>query len=114
MQRKSLDALKALNEHHLEATGDPEVAAHQLFRDGLPDADLSPELMDISKESKETLEMYGVTGRASFAMNCLLARRLVSAACASYSSSISLGITTARLRRAFAANASRPIRRRRL
>ena len=29
-------------------------------------------------------------GRASFAMNCLLARRLVSAACASYSSSINL------------------------
>ena len=26
MQRKSLDALKALNEHHLEATGDPEIA----------------------------------------------------------------------------------------
>jgi arylsulfatase A-like enzyme len=38
----------------------------------------APELMDISKESKETLEMYGVApGRASFAMNCLLARRLV-------------------------------------
>jgi len=38
----------------------------------------APELMDVSTESKETLEMYGVTpGRASFAMNCLLARRLI-------------------------------------
>jgi uncharacterized protein (DUF1501 family) len=38
----------------------------------------APELMDISKESKETLEMYGAEpGKASFANNCLLARRLV-------------------------------------
>ena len=34
--------------------------------------------MDISKESKQTLEMYGAEpGKASFANNCLLARRLV-------------------------------------
>jgi len=38
----------------------------------------APELMDISKESKETLEMYGAEpGKSSFANNCLLARRLV-------------------------------------
>jgi hypothetical protein len=38
----------------------------------------APELMDISKESKETLESYGAEpGKASFANNCLLARRLV-------------------------------------
>jgi uncharacterized protein (DUF1501 family) len=38
----------------------------------------APELMDLSKESKETLEMYGAEpGKASFANNCLLARRLV-------------------------------------
>lgn len=36
-----------------------------------------PELMDVSKESKETLELYGATpGDGSFASNCLLARRL--------------------------------------
>jgi uncharacterized protein (DUF1501 family) len=34
--------------------------------------------MDISKESRQTLDMYGATpGKASFANNCLLARRLV-------------------------------------
>ena len=54
MQRKSLDALKALNEHHLEATGDPGRHAHQLFRDGFRIQTSAPELMDISKESKET------------------------------------------------------------
>jgi arylsulfatase A-like enzyme len=38
----------------------------------------APELMDIGKESKETLAMYGaVPGKASYANNCLLARRLI-------------------------------------
>ena len=37
-----------------------------------------PEVMDLSKEDKKTIEMYGATpGGASFANNCLLARRLV-------------------------------------
>ncbi len=37
-----------------------------------------PELADISKEPPEIQEMYGTTpGKASFANNCLLARRLV-------------------------------------
>ena len=36
-----------------------------------------PELMDISKEPKEVLELYGAEpGKGSFANNCLLARRL--------------------------------------
>lgn len=36
-----------------------------------------PELMNVSKESKETLELYGCTpGDGSYASNCLLARRL--------------------------------------
>jgi len=36
-----------------------------------------PELMDISKEPKDILEMYGAEpGKASYANNCLLARRL--------------------------------------
>jgi uncharacterized protein (DUF1501 family) len=37
-----------------------------------------PELMDLSQEPAETLELYGAKpGEASFANNCLLARRLV-------------------------------------
>jgi hypothetical protein len=36
-----------------------------------------PDLMDIAKEPKEVLEMYGAEpGKPSFANNCLLARRL--------------------------------------
>lgn len=38
----------------------------------------APELMDITKESKETLALYGAeVGKPSYAANCLLARRLV-------------------------------------
>jgi uncharacterized protein (DUF1501 family) len=38
----------------------------------------APELMDLSGESEATIEMYGAKkGAASFANNCLLARRLV-------------------------------------
>ena len=38
----------------------------------------TPELMDLAKESKQTLEMYGAEpGKGTFANACLLARRLV-------------------------------------
>ena len=61
MQRKSLDALKALNEHHLELTGDPEIVTRiNSFEMAYRMQTSAPELMDVSKESKETLEMYGV------------------------------------------------------
>ena len=79
MQRQSLDTLKRLNEHHLEITGDPEIATRiNSFEMAYRMQTSAPELMDISSESKETLEMYGAEpGKASFANNCLLARRLV-------------------------------------
>jgi Protein of unknown function (DUF1501) len=38
----------------------------------------APELIDLGKETRQTLEMYGAApGQSSFANNCLLARRLV-------------------------------------
>jgi uncharacterized protein (DUF1501 family) len=79
MQRQSLDVLKELNERHLAVTGDAEIATRiNSFEMAYRMQESAPELMDISNESKETLEMYGVTpGKASYAMNCLLARRLV-------------------------------------
>ena len=79
MQRKSLDTLKALNEHHLDVWGDPEIATRiNSFEMAYRMQSSAPELMDITKESKETIEMYGAEpGKASFANNCLLARRLV-------------------------------------
>src|SRR5580700_9511674 len=79
-QRADLDALRDLNEQHLEKTHDREIAArinsYELaFRMQMA----APELLDFSKESAETLEMYGVNQEPTkpFATNCLLARRLV-------------------------------------
>jgi len=79
-QRADLDALRDLNEQHLQKTGDLEIASrinsYELaFRMQMA----GPELLDFSKESPATLEMYGVNREPSkaFATNCLLARRLV-------------------------------------
>ncbi|MDB6052932.1 MAG: hypothetical protein JWN25_455 [Verrucomicrobiales bacterium] len=79
MQRQSLDLLREINEHHLALTGDPEIATRiNSFEMAYRMQTSAPELMDLGQESKETLTMYGAEpGKASFANNCLLARRLV-------------------------------------
>ncbi|MFN7944492.1 MAG: DUF1501 domain-containing protein [Blastocatellia bacterium] len=79
MQRQSLDTIKSLNQHQLELSGDPEIATRiSSFEMAYRMQASAPELMDLSKESKQTLEMYGVTpGQSSYAANCLLARRLI-------------------------------------
>ena len=98
-RRATLDALAKLNEMHAKALGDPEtvtrIAQYELAYRMQTEA---PKVMDISKEPKEILEMYGaVPGYVSpaetaadprtlykgtdptLANNCLLARRLVEA-----------------------------------
>jgi hypothetical protein len=79
LQRNSLDALHQLNQARAGITGDPEIATRiNSFEMAFRMQAVAPDLMDISKESKETLELYGAEpGKASFANNCLLARRLV-------------------------------------
>ncbi len=79
MQRDSLDALKHLNEKRLGTVGDPEIATRiNSFELAYRMQTSAPELMDLSKESKETLEMYGAEpGKSSYANSCLLARRLI-------------------------------------
>jgi hypothetical protein len=79
LQRDSLDAIKKLNEEHLSATGDPEIATRiNSFEMAFRMQSSAPELMDLSKEPKHVLDMYGAEpGKPSFANNCVLARRLV-------------------------------------
>jgi hypothetical protein len=79
LQRDSLDALNRLNQLRAGVTGDPEIATRiNSFEMAFRMQAVAPDLMDIGKESKETLELYGAEpGKASFANNCLLARRLV-------------------------------------
>jgi hypothetical protein len=78
-RRRVLDAVGALNQAQLADVGDPEIATRISQYEMAYRMQMSvPELMDISKESPETLALYGAQpGKASFANNCLLARRLV-------------------------------------
>lgn len=79
VRRRSLDALKKLNQIELEQFGDPEtlsrISQYELaYRMQIA----VPEVMDISRETRHVHESYGSEpGKASFANNCLLARRLV-------------------------------------
>jgi len=94
MQRQTIEALGDLNRLRHDALRDPEIdsriAAYELaFRM----QSSAPELIDLSGETKQTLEMYGIGredraiqgphrggGRGQyhqFAVNCLLARRLI-------------------------------------
>jgi len=78
-RRRVLDTLGELNAIRLADTGDPEIATRigQYEMAYRMQASV-PDLADLSGESRETLERYGVTpGKPSFAANCLLARRLV-------------------------------------
>jgi uncharacterized protein (DUF1501 family) len=94
MQRTTIEALADLNRQRHQYVGDAEInsriAAYELaFRMQAA----APELIDLSDETQETRELYGVdrledegmkSGRgggkgsmAAFSTNCLLARRLV-------------------------------------
>jgi hypothetical protein len=80
MQRASLDALKDLNEEHYAKTGDMEIASRiSSYELAFRMQTNAPELLDFSKESPETLSLYGVNNDATkqFGTNCLLARRMV-------------------------------------
>ncbi|MEQ9379544.1 MAG: DUF1501 domain-containing protein, partial [Pirellulales bacterium] len=78
-RRRVLDALGQLNEQRQQATGDPEIATRISQYEMAYRMQASvPELMNISQETQETLDLYGAKpGVESFANNCLLARRLV-------------------------------------
>jgi hypothetical protein len=79
-QRKLVDAVRELNLKHLVETGDAEIATRiNGYEMAYRMQSSAPELMDITKESQATLDLYGIKDQkeSSFAKNCLLARRLV-------------------------------------
>jgi hypothetical protein len=78
-RRRSLDLLAQLNRSHQADIGDPEIAARIAGYEMAYRMQSSvPELADLSGESPATHELYGTEpGRATFANNCLLARRMV-------------------------------------
>lgn len=78
-RRRSLDALNKLNELEEKQFGDPETLTRiQQYELAYRMQIAVPEVMDISKEPQHIRDLYGAKpGEASFANNCLLARRLV-------------------------------------
>jgi hypothetical protein len=78
-RRRVLDTIAELNEAHLADVGDPEIATRiSQYEMAFRMQSSVPELMNLAGESEATLDLYGAQpGKASFANNCLLARRLV-------------------------------------
>jgi hypothetical protein len=79
LRRKSLDTLGELNALQAKEFGHPETMTRiSQYELAYRMQTSVPEVMDITKESAETLEAYGAKpGASSLANNCLLARRLV-------------------------------------
>jgi hypothetical protein len=79
LQRETIDLVRSLNEKSLADLGDPEIATRIANYEMAYRLQTSaPELLDLSKESKETLALYGCEpAKPSFARACLLARRMI-------------------------------------
>lgn len=81
--RRTVELLQRLNARHLERfPGDADLAGRIASYELAGRMQTSvPDVMDLSGESKSTLESYGVEGgselRGSYARNCILARRLL-------------------------------------
>ena len=78
-RRQSLDALRDLNEIQAAELGSPETRTRiQQYELAFRMQTAVPEVMDISREPRRILDMYGAQpGGVSLANNVLLARRLV-------------------------------------
>ncbi len=93
MQRDSLDLINALNRIRLQEQQDTEIASRiNSYELAFRMQQAAPELIDISAETQETLDLYGVGRKepektnfrggganvyGQFSRNCLLARRLL-------------------------------------
>lgn len=79
-RRDMLNDVAALNHGALKAFGDPEINARiEQYELAYRLQASVPDLMDLSKETAETFDLYGDAARepGTFAANCLLARRMV-------------------------------------
>jgi hypothetical protein len=77
-QSDSIEAINALNRLESKAVHDPEILTRiSQYEMAFRMQSSVPDLMDMSKEPPQILEMYGAKpGDGSFASNCLLARKL--------------------------------------
>lgn len=87
VQARSLQAINELNRLRLDTVGNPEIASRiKAYELAFRMQRTAPELLDLSGETKATLDEYGVTREeasdksgflGSYARNCLLARRMI-------------------------------------
>jgi hypothetical protein len=79
LQRDSLDAINDLNQMRLQEVRDPEIATRiSSFEMAFRMQAEAPDVVDLTQESQQTLDMYGAEpGTPSFANSCLLGRRLL-------------------------------------
>ena len=79
LQRASLDFIQRMNRKQMQAVNDPEIATRIASYEMAYQLQTSaPELMDLGRESAQTLKAYGCEpNKPSFARACLLARRMV-------------------------------------
>ena len=79
VRKNTIEAINEINRQEFEEMKDPEILTRISQYEMAFRMQMSvPEVMDVSKEPAHVLEMYGVKpGDGTFAMNCLLARKLV-------------------------------------
>ena len=80
MRGDVIDGINALNRHRQQRVGDPDIDARiHSYEMAFRMQAAVPELLDIRSETERTLNLYGpdVHSPATFARQCLLARRLV-------------------------------------
>lgn len=89
VQARSVQAINQLNRLRFQNVGSPEVASRiEAYELAFRMQQAAPELLDLSGESKSTLEAYGLDRpdhatdttagfMGSYARNCLLARRMI-------------------------------------
>ncbi len=78
-RRRMLDTLGEMNKNRLQDVGDPEIQTRiDQYEMAFRMQSSVPELIDFSKETKATLDMYGpdVHKPGTFAYHCLLCRRM--------------------------------------
>ena len=78
-QKDFTDTVGQLNRFRIDTVHDPEIATRiNAYETAFAMQMAAPELTRIEDETQATLDLYGATpGKASFANNCLMARRLV-------------------------------------
>ncbi len=79
VQQDTFSVINQLNRHRLQQVSDPEIATRIASFEMAARLQVSaPELMDLSSETEDTLNLYGCEPEnPSFARACLLARRMV-------------------------------------